>query len=192
MSLEVHNLGWMAAVVDLKGKFLVKNNQDRSAKTNQVVLYVESVQTGVVKKLATLTGTKVELNEHLPSKDGFWRKGCGEHCEEAHIHVDTGHFKPTMRWTITGGSMATVLYNLAPYMITDVAEYVDLGLRNTALRGRGSGAALGALRRLSGLGWKLPPGIILPEDVELEVDEPDGVLELQGEEARAVSGEDVV
>jgi hypothetical protein len=182
MSLEVHDLGWMAAVMDLKARFLRKNNKDRSPHTSQVLMYVESVQTGVVRKLATLTGTKVELTEHIATKDGFWRRGCGEHCEEAHVHVDTGHFKPTMRWTITGASMATVLYNLAPYMLTEVDEYIDLGLRNTALRGRGSGAALGALRRLSGLGWKLPGGIILPEDVELEVDD-DGVPELQGEEA---------
>lgn len=182
MSIPVHDLGWMAAVMDLKARVLHKNNKDRSEHTRQIVLYVESVQTGVVKKLATLTGTKVELTEHHADKDGFWRRGCGEHCEEAHIHVATGHFKPTMRWTITGGSMATVLHNLKPYMITDMTEYIDLGLRNTALRGRGSGAALGALRRLSGLGWELPPGIILPEGAtDLEVHD-DGVPVLPSED----------
>lgn len=175
MSIAVQDLGWMAGILDLKARFVKKQNKDRSAHTQQVVMYVESVQTGVVKKIAGLTGTKVELTEKYSDKEGFWRRGCETHCDEAHVHVATSEFKPTVRWTITGGPMAMVLHNLQPYMLTDVTEFIDLGLRNTALRGRGSGAALGALRRLSGLGWQLPPGIILPENAELEVpdDGPD-------------------
>lgn len=206
--LKVQDLGWMAGILDLKARFVKKQNKDRSARTQQVVMYVESVQTGVVRKLATLTGTKVELTEHHTDKDGFWRRGCETHCDVAHVHVVTADFKPTMRWTITGVSMATVLHNLAPYMLTDVSEFIDLGLRNTALRGRGSGAALGALRRLTGLGWQLPPGIILPENVREtltneEVDEilasmglveedDDDLPELPGTDPRELSGPDLV
>ena len=89
MSLAVQDLGWMAGVLDLKAKFLFKKNKDLSANTGQVVMYVESVQTGVVKKLATLTGTKAELTEKYPDKEGFWQRECSEHCDEAHVHVQT-------------------------------------------------------------------------------------------------------
>lgn len=152
-------LGWMAGVIDLKGRLAHKRNTRRA--TPQIVLAVETKERGVVRVLSELTGTRPEYMDRRPLKD-WMRKGCSEHCPEAHVHVHDGlndlAMPPMSRWTVTGAGMYVVLGAVMPYIqidrgYTDALEQV---LENTVLEGQGSGAVLASLRRLHALGWEMP------------------------------------
>lgn len=152
-------LGWVAGVIDLKGRLIFKHNQQRA--TPQVVLMVESKEMPVIRELNNLTGTRSEARDRRPLKN-FMRKGCTEHCPEAHIHIHEeleGLYLPAIaRWTVTGAGMYVVLDNVLPYIQIDrgYTEAMAQVMENTALDGQGSGAVVSSLRRLHGLGWELP------------------------------------
>ena len=150
-------LGYMAGVLDLKGRLLYKNNRTRA--TRQVVLAVETKERQVIRYLSNATGTAPEFTAARPLKD-FMRRGCVEHCPEEHIHIgeDTA-MPPIGRWTITGAGMVVVLHNLSPYLTVDrgYPEAVAEVLATVDLHGRGSAMVLTSLRRLEGLGWDMPP-----------------------------------
>lgn len=152
-------LGWVAGVIDLKGRLIFKNNQQRA--TPQVVLMVESKEMPVIRELNNLTGTRSESRDRRPLKD-FMRKGCSEHCPEAHIHIHEeleGLYLPAIaRWTVTGAGMYVVLDNVLPYIQIDrgYTEAMAQVMERTVLDGQGSGAVVNSLRRLHSLGWELP------------------------------------
>lgn len=157
MAIPVQKLGWMAGVMDLRGRLLVKKNQMRN--TPQFVLVAETKEVSIIRELSSLTGTKAELQAARPLKD-FMKRSCIEHCPEAHVHIeDTDRMMPRIaRWSITGAGMVTVLDNLMPFLMVDrgYPEAVDQVSRDTTLTGQGSGAVLASLRRLRDLGWDLP------------------------------------
>ena len=152
-------LGWVAGVFDLKGRLIHKKNQMRA--TPQVVLMVETKEMAVVRELANLTGTRPEATERRPLKD-WMRRGCSEHCPEAHFHGHEeleGLYMPAIaRWTVTGAGMYVVLSNVLPYIQIDrgYTEAMDQVLGNTVLSGQGAHAVISSLRRLHGLGWEIP------------------------------------
>ena len=158
MAIPVAQLGWMAGVVDLKGKVIRKQNKMR--RTPQVVLIVESRHLAVIKELGRLTGTRAEAVKKAPSTD-WYRRNCQEHCEDAHVHVVAPEWPATSRWTATGASMGVVLYNLQPFLRVDQGWdlMMEEAYESTALSGQGSGAALMGVRRLRDLGWEMPPEI---------------------------------
>jgi hypothetical protein len=151
---------WMAAVIDLKGAVIRKNNKMRA--TQQVVLYVSAKNPRIAARMSALTGTAPE--EHpSPGPSEFIRRSCSAHCPAPHVHVgDEGGYPwrlpTTTRWTLTGIAAAVVLGNLSPYMSTydqyagDVAQI----LATFAARGQGSGMTRVAVARLTELGWKVP------------------------------------
>lgn len=154
--LPIPKLGWMAGIIDLKGIFLRKNNKMRA--TPQIVLAVESKQFAIIRELGSLTGTSPELKKQVAKRE-FMRRGCADHCPEAHVHIgDEGMLPAIARWTITGAGMAVVLYNLMPFLIMDkpYKEYMDEAIENAPLTGQGSAAVLTSLRRLAMIGWELP------------------------------------
>jgi hypothetical protein len=152
-------LGWMAGVIDLKGRLVRKNNKLR--KTQQIVLIVETKEQLVIKELGSLTGTSPEQIERRPLKE-WMRRGCTEHCPEAHIHVgdelEQLFMPPISRWTITGAGMVVVMTNLMPFIQIDrgYSEAIEEVIANTPLTGQGSAAVVSSIRRLSLLGWDLP------------------------------------
>jgi len=153
-------LGWMAGVIDLKGRLIRKKNKTRA--TPQVVLIVETKEYMVVKELSSLTGTSPETMDRRPLRE-WMRKGCSEHCPEAHVHVGDSEYEhlympPIARWTITGAGMVVVLSNLMPFLQIDrgYTEAIEEVTINTPLSGQGSSAVLSSIRRLSLLGWNLP------------------------------------
>jgi hypothetical protein len=152
---------WMAAIVDLKGMLLKKNNKDRAKNTAQMVLVVESKHLAIIRRLAELTGTAPEAKRVQEIKDDWMRRGCIEHCPQAHIHHHEKWQMPaTQRWSITGAAAGVVLHNLRPYLVDDMKpydEFVTKVLEQATLTGRGSGATRTALARLINLGWELPP-----------------------------------
>ena len=159
--LPPNKLGWMAGVIDLKGVWLRKRNQQRA--TVQIVLAVESRHMGIIRELGGLTGTAPAFKKAQPLAD-FMRKGCTEHCPEAHIHIneymrDGATLPATARWTITGAGAAIILHNLMPFFMID-KDYQEIYqelLDATVLTGQGRGMVISAIRRLHSLGWDLPP-----------------------------------
>ena len=152
---------WMAAVIDLRGAVVRKNNKSR--RTPQVVLTLSVKDERIAQRLSALTGTAPEQHP-APTADSFLRRGCAQHCIVPHVHVDIPYpwqMPAVTRWSLTGVAAAVVLSNLAPYMSTfpdyaaDVAEVTG----NFAATGQGSGAVRATVRRLEQLGWKIPPAI---------------------------------
>ncbi len=158
MSISKAELGWMAAVIDMKGHLVRKSNHAR--RTPQVVLMVDTKDPRISQRLAAFTASKAEVKKHIPPGEAFTRRGCVIHCPEAHIHIDetTWQMPGVTRWAITGATMVIVLTNLAPYMSTyeEYADDVEEALSAMAVSGRGSGAVRAAVKRLSGLGWRIP------------------------------------
>lgn len=151
-------LGWVAGVIDLKGRLIRKKNPTRA--TPQIVLIVETKETLVVRELGNLTGTRPEAMKRQPLKE-WMRKGCSEHCPEAHFHVydhDELYMPPIARWTVTGAGMYVVMHNIMPFIQIDrgYKDAMDEVLANTPLTGQGAFAVVNSLRRLHGLGWELP------------------------------------
>ena len=160
MTIPIQKLGWVAGVLDLKGKIITKKNKTRA--TAQVVLVVESKDIAVIKELSSLTGTRTEIKteRRLPE---WMRRPCVEHCPDQHQHVQPERpydwKMPTMgRWTATGAAAAIVLYNVLPYSLANLGLEVALQalVDQAALTGQGSGATISAIRRMKELGWELP------------------------------------
>lgn len=151
------SLGWMAGIIDLKGKFVFKENKMR--KTKQTIIYVETRHVEVVKKLSELTGVSPETRKQAKLKD-WMRRGCTEHCPEPHIHVsDEREIPEIARWTITGAALAVILHNLLPFLVMTSKNYEgikDKILEDTPLTGQGSARVVWSIRRLALLGWDLP------------------------------------
>jgi hypothetical protein len=155
-------LGWMAAVLDMKGAVILKKNTMRA--TPQIVIMVEGTHRAVITRLCQMTGTSVDQKHQNPLPEEWTRRGCVEHCPASHIHQKTEKPMPlTSRWTLTGASAALVLDALQPYLITWMdrwASAYDMIVEEMALTGRGSGQTRKSLARLMSLGWPLPDGWI--------------------------------
>ena len=163
---EVHmitpaKLGWMAGVIDLKGRVYIKANTQRRS-TRQIVLMVESRLPGIIREFGALTGTTPEYKTDRPLKD-FMRRSCSEHCPEAHVHVNDDRIMPSVyRWTITGIAMAVVVDALLPVLTEDkgFVELRDEILSTVDINGRGSAVVLSTLNRLMTLGWPMPAQVM--------------------------------
>lgn len=159
MAIPPAKLGWMAAILDIKGHVVTKQNKSRA--TPQIVLIVDSRHASVVRQLCALTGTSVEMKP--AERVAEWmRRGCAEHCPEPHQHVDAGFMPATGRWSATGVTAAIILNAVLPYMInTDDDRFrqaYELVLQNATLTGQGAGMARQAVGRMLKLGWPLPEG----------------------------------
>jgi hypothetical protein len=161
--MPISKLAWMAGVIDLKGKVVRKNNKMR--KTQQLVLMVETKHLFITRELGSLTGTGPELQRPRATPD-WMRMGCVEHCPEKHVHVarypgGLDNMPAIARWTISGASMAVILDNLYPYLISDRQwnHVIDEVIEVTPLTGQGSGAVLKSLRRLADIGWEIPEAL---------------------------------
>jgi hypothetical protein len=164
MSISDNDLGWMAAVIDMKGAISRKNNKAR--RTPQIVLRVDTKDSRIARRLCTLTGVTPE--PHEVQLTPFVRRGCAEHCLEPHIHVDTDYpwrMPEVTRWSLTGATIAVVLLNVQPYMTTygDYQADVELVIENLVTTGQGVGMVRASLGRLRQLGW------VIPSDVEAKM-----------------------
>lgn len=151
-------LGWVAGVVDLKGRLIYKKNQSRA--TPQIVLAVQTGELAVIRELGNLTGTRPEAQDRRLVKD-WMRRGCSEHCPEAHFHVgdvEDLYLPPIAKWSITGAGMYVVLENIWPYIQIDrgYTEAMEQVMGNTVLSGQGATAVVNSLKRLHSLGWEMP------------------------------------
>lgn len=172
MSIPMHQLGWMAGVLDMKGVILSKKNKQRA--TPQLVLAVESKQMNVIRELSRMTGTSPELQQAKKIEE-WMRRGCTEHCPEQHIHVghpDYGKSMPAVaRWTITGAAMAVVLYHTLPFIRNDkgFTEAMNNAFTDIVPSGQGRAAIDRALNRLKELDWEIPDLCYPPEGGNLKL-----------------------
>ena len=170
------DLGWMAAVVDLRGHVYIKSNKQRAEGSRQIVLMVESKRPGIIRRLGQLSGTKPEAFVAREMKE-FMRRGCAEHCVEPHVHVnDDRTLPPVQRWTVTGIAFAVIVKGLEPYLQEDQGfpELAQEILGVTDVLGRGSGAVMATLVRLKDIGWPIPD--LLHEQLKFQL----GFHELAG------------
>jgi hypothetical protein len=157
------SLGWMAGVLDFHGAIISKGSRHRAEGSEQVTLTVTTTrQPEVIARLCELTGIRYGERETPPFSPAVLnRKGCAEHCPDAHIHaLAPPVLRDTASWSVSGASLAVVLWNLRHHLVTTVQPWESTLLHCLAvakLRGRGSAAALAGLRRLGGLGWEIPP-----------------------------------
>jgi hypothetical protein len=160
--ITLAEIGWVAGIIDLKGRIAVKNNATRN--TPQVILYVESKNHEVVRRLARDTGMRPEPKTERPLKD-FMRRSCSVHCPSDHVHVgskniDELSLPSLMRWTITGAGIVVIMHSVLPYLtLANQIKFNDLCAQikaYTPITGPGSGAVLSTIRRLYFAGWPLP------------------------------------
>lgn len=156
--IPANKLGWMAGVVDLKGRVKMLNPPSRNRRP-MLSVYVESREMAVIRELCSLTGTRPSV---APEKDaGAWdRKGCSQHCPEPHIHVNTT-MPAVGRWHVTGAGAAIVLYNLLPFLLSDrgFTELMDKAISACPKSGQGRHAIDTTINRLEALSWEIPDGL---------------------------------
>lgn len=159
MAIPATTLAWMAGIFDLKALVITKHNNRRA--TPQLVLSVQSTNLGVIDRLSQLTGTAPEARERR-IKD-WMRKGCTEHCPEAHVHsfMQGTEMPMAATWRLTGAGAAVVLCSIIPYMLPEDARGMNAMLEeimaNLVVRGQGVGMVRASVRRLADLGWEIPP-----------------------------------
>jgi len=159
MAIPVAQLGWMAGIVDMKGRLIYKVNKQRADGSRQICLSVDCKEIHIIRKLGSMTGTNPDMIK-AQAIPGFLRRGCNEHCPDSHIHVNDEVVMPRhARWTITGAGMVVVLNNLDPYLVIDRGydDAVIQVIEQTPMTGQGAHAVHRSLSRLKELGWDLPP-----------------------------------
>lgn len=169
--LRPAQLAWAAAIIDMKAIQTRKHQRicdptcdkpkphiHRTRAHDQLTLMVETRHLDIIARLSKMTGTDPEPRTQNKLREEWTQTGCKEHCPEAHIehHV---HLPQINRWSVSGSAMATVLYNIKPYLLdkTKYQDFYDEALANATLTGRGATQTKRALKRLVNLGWKLPP-----------------------------------
>lgn len=129
-------LAWCAGVVDVMGVI-----RTRSMKTGAELGYVgvSTSKRDLLEQLAELTGTGVTT----VNRD-YKRLGCGEHCNEAHLHVHSS----TGRWSITGARAVVFLSAIEPYMLLQRGRANDV-----IAAGMMAPRKPATLRKMYSLGW---------------------------------------
>ncbi len=157
-AITVPQLGWMAGVIDMKGRTRKLTTKTRTSP--MFTLMVETSNLPVVRRLAKLTGTRAQYSERKKLPESM-RRGCVEHCPEAHNHVHP--VIPTIgRWHVSGVGAIIVLDNLLPHFIDNASQYaqfIDEALEFVTPAGkkRGRAAIDKSIRRLAALGFEVMP-----------------------------------
>lgn len=164
--MDTADLAWVATVWDIKALLMRKKNSQRSQRTQQIVVTIESRNLKAIRRLCKLTGVRIEIKEAgaTANRKNPPRRLCSEHCPEPHAHVKSmWHAMPEVgHWAITGVSAAVIFHNIKPYLENPgpYVEAMDEALANAELTSRGSGVTRKSLVRLINLGWKLPPQLL--------------------------------
>lgn len=135
------DVSYVAGVIDARAHIEVVNRHGKP----QPRLSVTTKRLVLLQHLARLTGTKVSLDER-----GYEKRGCGEHCDSAHIHVA----RQSAKWRVDCLRATIVLHNVIPYLVDRAAEAsaaLTVGLESyPAARGD-------TAKQMARLGWELPP-----------------------------------
>lgn len=159
-------LAWAAGVIETRGKVRRVDNLQR--KTVQLILQVQTRHVHIVERLCALTGVEPRIHEARQIRAGD-RRGCVEHCPEAHVHLGVQMPRMAM-WAVTGVGAAIVLHNVAPFLhpstsLSVVDEILDTAPIPADWRkpGRGARAIWVTVNRLRTIGWTIPePLTVIP------------------------------
>ena len=164
---------WVAAMIDSRAHIVKKKNRDRAEGSEQICLTLQTKHHEIAQRLCAMTGTAPALLEQKKVSPELMRRGCIEHCPQAHVHVDSLSALPMITtWTVTGTAAAVVLYNVRKYMVTSREPWdwaMEQSMRQMKVQGPGSGSTKQVATRLSALGWDLPPLMrrLLPKELEV-------------------------
>lgn len=133
-------MAYVAGVIDARGH-LEANKRHGVA---QPRIRVTTKRVALLNYLARVTGTKVVRDDR-----GYERRGCSEHCTDAHVHI----VRQSAQWTVDSSRATIVLFNIQPYVVankTEVGALLRIGLQSyPAARGN-------TADRMAALGWLLP------------------------------------
>lgn len=113
MALDLAVIAWCGGIIDAIGMVRVRTTPGG---TELAYVAVSTPQLAIARRLAELTGATVTT-----VRRDYTRVGCTEHCEAAHLHVNS----TTGRWSLTGAKAVVFLAAVQPYIVTradDVAE----------------------------------------------------------------------
>ncbi len=150
-------LGWMAGVLEMKGRLRVYDTKTRRNPLYKLV--VESHHVDTVQRLAKMTGSKFEQTDETVIEQPADRRGCVEHCPEPHVHAVTRKLPMLGKWHMTGAAAAIVLRNLDPYFTPDDGErakFVQGVFDCVPWSGRGRAAVDRSIARMQAHGWEIP------------------------------------
>lgn len=129
-------IAWCGGVVDSLGTLRLR---ETPAGGQLPYVVVSTPHLPIANRLATLTGVRVTM----VSRD-YKRMGCGDHCTDAHLHVQS----TTARWSLTGSRAQVFLRSVRPYLFVK-AEEADL-LLEASENPRGKPATT---RKMREMGW---------------------------------------
>jgi hypothetical protein len=156
--IHISQLAWAAGVVDMKGRTRTLTAPTRTSP--MFTLMVETKHLSVARRLARLSGTRIMMSKSRKLPESM-RRGCVEHCPEAHTH--THPVIPAIaRWHVSGVGAIIVVDNLLPHLTDKRAEFAEfmheaLQWVRPAGKGRGRAAIDKSIARLAALGWEVMP-----------------------------------
>lgn len=160
--MGVREFAWMAGVLDTKGRISKVRAASRSAPMYRII--VETSQIEVTRRLAQYTGTRMAVAEQRKMTP-MARRGCSEHCPDAHNHV-TARMPTIGRWDMSGVGAVIVLDNLLPFCVGDVEEQREFMAEAMTYMPEpdpsrpGWAAVARTINRLYGLGWRIPEELV--------------------------------
>jgi hypothetical protein len=130
------DLAYLAGLLDAVGRFRVHVTDDG---THLAHVGISSPNLALLRWCARLTGVRV-----TNVRRDYDRLGCGEHCDEPHLHVES----VTGRWQLVGARALVVLLETRPYLQTrgDEADAVIAATRAAPVKPA-------TLRKMRSLGW---------------------------------------
>lgn len=136
MKITEAEIAWCGGVVDSLGLLRLR---ETPAGGHLPSVFVSTPHLPIASRLAELTGVRVTM----VSRD-YKRMGCGDHCTDAHLHVQS----TTGRWSLTGSRATVFLRSVRPYLFVK-AEEADL-LLEASENPRGKPATT---RKMREMGW---------------------------------------
>lgn len=136
MKVSAPEIAWCGGVVDSLGLLRLR---ETPAGGQLPSVYVSTPHLPIANRLAELTGVRVTM----VTRD-YKRMGCGDHCTDAHLHVQS----TTGRWSLTGSRATVFLRSVRPYLFVKAQE-ADL-LLEASENPRGKPATT---RKMREMGW---------------------------------------
>lgn len=139
-NLSELNIPWFAGVIDARGHIDLNVRHDKP----QPRLSVTTRRMDLLIFMSEHTGTQISVDNR-----GYEKRPCGAHCKDKHVHVA----RQSAKWRVDSSRATIVLYNVQPYIISQVTEVrkaLEIGLQSyPAARGN-------TAKKMQKLGWELP------------------------------------
>jgi hypothetical protein len=138
---------WIAGVIDTRGRITL----DRKASpTGFYTLRICVARDSLMQRIHEMT----EVRRDIMRGRSYDRKGCMEHCEEAHIHVI---HKDSIDLRVPVGKTVIILHNVSRYLHSERARAnLAIWAFSTNLYAGKSKAWRIAVPVMESLGWDIP------------------------------------